>query len=59
MKLIDLLSVISDGTRVNIWQDGDIVSFYDGKSAIDTELNECDVLQVRGGSCANRIDVYI
>lgn len=59
MKLIDLLSVISEGTWVNVWQDGDIIATYDGKDAIDADLNACDVLQVRGGSCGNRIDVYI
>lgn len=40
-------------------RDGKIIEMYDGKNSIDTELNECEVLQVRGGTCAKRINIEI
>ena len=50
MKLIDLLSVITDNTKVTIWRDNKPVSFYDGKESIDESLNNEIVKVVRYGA---------
>ena len=57
MKLIDLLSVISDGTTVFVWKDYDIVAVYDGRDAIDKKYNNRPVKSVSAGLF--KIDIEI
>lgn len=57
MKLIDLLSVISDSNYAIIWRDGNVVSTYDGKDSIDERFNDCEVKSVR--AFGDRIDIEI
>lgn len=57
MKLIDLLSVITDETRIEVWEDGELVAEYDGKEAIDKKYNSASVKSVSAGLF--KIDVEI
>ena len=50
MKLIDLISVITDNTTVYVWRDGEIISTYDGKDSIDEKYNNEIVLSVYAGN---------
>lgn len=50
MKLIDLISVITDNTTVYLWRDGEIISTYDGKDSIDEKYNNEIVLSVYAGN---------
>lgn len=52
-----LLSVLSDETSVNVWQDGNIVAFYDGKNAIDKKFNTKIVKSISAGLF--KIDIEI
>lgn len=47
MLLEELLSIITDGERVNVLdEDGGIIAFYDGKNSIPVELNGQKVLAI-------------
>ena len=59
MKLIDLLSVISEDTYVAVWKDGEVVGTFDGKDSIDTKFNDYEVKSVGGGAFGGRIDIEI
>lgn len=45
MKLESILSITNPSTNVYIHQDGEIVSYYDGKNSIDLELNDNEVIK--------------
>ena len=49
MELIDLLSVICEGSRVQVWKEGELIAEYDGKNSIDEELNTLPVKSVWAG----------
>ena len=49
MELIDLLSVICEGSRVQVWKEGELIAEYDGKNSIDEELNALPVKSVWAG----------
>lgn len=57
MILIDVLSVLSDETKVCVWQGGEIVSEYNGKEAIDTKYNNKIVKGISAGLF--KIDIEI
>lgn len=57
MKLIDLLSVISEYTRVQVWRDNEVVAEYDGKNSIDEKYNDEEVKSVSAG--LYKIDIEI
>lgn len=57
MRLINILSVITDETKVCVWQDGEIVAEYDGKEAIDKKFNTKIVKSISAGSF--KIDIEI
>lgn len=57
MKLINLLSVLTDETIVNVWRDGDLIAEYDGKNAIDKSLNKETIKSVSAG--LYKIDIEI
>lgn len=57
MKLINILSVITDETKVDVWQDGELIAEYDGKEAIDKKYNSCPVKSVSAGLF--KIDIEI
>ena len=41
MILIEILEKISDAARVDVFQGGALVTFYDGKNSIDSIFNNC------------------
>ena len=46
MKLIDLLGIIDENKRVNVYEfgsDRQLLAEYDGKDSIPSEFNQCDV----------------
>ena len=44
MKLIDILSITTDYTDINVLNlDGDVIANYDGKNSIPEELNNVSV----------------
>lgn len=49
MKVIDILSVITDETKVCLWEDGELVAEYDGKEAIDKKYNGKLVKSISAG----------
>ena len=57
MRVKELLAVLTDESVVNIWQDGDIVAFYDGKNSIDDEFNDEFIKSVSTGFY--KIDIEI
>ena len=58
MKLIDLLSVTSEVTNVNVYNlDGDLLTFYDGKNSIDEEYNDIEVFEINVNN--NDLEVII
>lgn len=57
MRLINILSVITDETKVCVWQDGEIVAEYDGKEAIDKTFNTKIVKSISAGLF--KIDIEI
>ena len=58
MKLIDLLSVTSEITNVNVYNlDGDLITFYDGKNSIDEKYNDIEVFEINVNS--NDLEVII
>ena len=57
MRLINILSIITDETKVCVWQDGEIVAEYDGKEAIDKKFNTKIVKSISAGSF--KIDIEI
>ena len=57
MKLVNLLSVITEETKVNVWQDGDLVAEYDGKEAIDKRFNPLPIKSV--SAVLFKIDIEI
>lgn len=57
MKIIDLLSVITDETKVQVWEDCELVAEYDGKEAIDESFNKRRIKSVSAG--LYKIDVEI
>lgn len=46
MKLESILSITNESTNVNIidYDTDEVISRYDGKDSIDTELNEKEVI---------------
>ena len=47
MKLIDLLSVISDKEVVYVVNgNGEPLSYYNGNDGIDTSLDDCEVMHI-------------
>lgn len=54
MKLIDLLSVISDNVSVVIWKEEAPVAIYDGRDSISEEYNEAEVKEVWASGDATR-----
>lgn len=46
MKLESILSITNESTNVNIvdYDTNEVISRYDGKDSIDTELNEKEVI---------------
>ena len=48
MKLIDLLSVISEYTHVTIVDSNTLetLSYYDEKNSIDEKYNDCEVVRI-------------
>lgn len=58
MKLIDLLSITSEVTNVNVYNlDGDLLTFYDGKNSIDEEYNNIEVFEINVNN--NYLEVII
>lgn len=52
-----LLSILSDQTSVNVWQDGEIIAVYDGKESIDDKYNKLIVKSVSAGNFNINIEV--
>lgn len=47
MVLIDILSVINENTNTIIYNPlGEVLSVYDGKNSIETNLNNYEVLEI-------------
>lgn len=46
MKLENLLSITKEDVNVYVYQDGEIVSYYDGKNSIDMEYNNSEVVTI-------------
>ena len=46
MKLIDLLSITSEYTDLFIIHDGNVVAWYDGRDAINQELNTHEINEI-------------
>lgn len=46
MKLESILSITNESTNVNVvdYDTNEVISRYDGKDSIDTELNEKEVI---------------
>ena len=40
MKLIDIISLMTDYSTVVVWQDGEEIARYDGKDSIPETLND-------------------
>lgn len=50
MKLIDLLSIITDESKVVVEDyDGEIYEIYDGKNSIDPKYNNREIVSVSSG----------
>lgn len=49
MKVIDLLSLLDDFTNVDIWEDDEIVSSYNGKDSIDPKYNDREIESFSAG----------
>ena len=52
-----LLSILSDQTSVNVWQEGEIIAVYDGKESIDDKYNKLTVKSVSAGNFNINIEV--
>lgn len=46
MKLENLLAITNENTNVYIHQNGEMVSFYDGRNSIDTIYNNNEIITV-------------
>lgn len=57
MKVIDILSVITDETKVCLWEDGEEVAEYGGREAIEKTFNSKIVKSVSAGLF--KIDIEI
>lgn len=44
MKLGNLLSITKEDVNVYVYQDGEIVSYYDGINSIDMKYNNSEVI---------------
>lgn len=57
MTVIDILSIVSDETNVNVWENGEIIATYDGKDNIPEELNDRVITQISAGIHFINIDI--
>jgi hypothetical protein len=49
MKLIDILSLVTEETTVKVFEDGEEIAEYNGKDAIPADLNGRPVRNVYAG----------
>lgn len=57
MKVIDLLSVISDTSTIEIFENNEPICLYDGKNSIPEEVNGREVLSVSSGHFKINVDI--
>ena len=57
MTVLDILSKITDGTNVEIWQDNEIIASYDGRNSIPDELNDKPIRSITSGYFVLSIEV--
>lgn len=57
MTVLDILSTITDGTNVEIWQDNEIIASYNGRDSIPEELNDAKVRSITSGYFVLSIEV--
>ena len=61
MKLIDILSITTDYTDINVLNlDGDVIANYDGKNSIPEELNNVSVnnISVENNTLILTLNIY-
>ena len=61
MKLIDILSITTDYTDINVLNlDGDVIANYDGKNSIPEELNNVSVnnISVENNTLQITLNIY-
>lgn len=57
MKVIDLLSIITDETRVILFKDGEYCAEYNGKDSIPEEYNGFEIKSINSGYYQIDIDI--
>lgn len=57
MKVIDILSLITDESEVHVFQDGEEVASYDGKNEIPEKYNGSEVLSISTGYFRINIEI--
>lgn len=57
MRIIDILSILSDETNVNIWDGNEIIAAYDSKNSIPEYLNDLPIKSITSGYYCIDIDV--
>lgn len=57
MKVIDIISLVDEETKVDVWENSELIATYDGKNSIPEELNSRLVKGITGGYMAIGIEV--
>lgn len=57
MKVIDLLSIVSDESTIEIFENNEPICLYDGKNSIPEELNGREVLSISSGRFKINVDI--